>query len=170
MKGILIFTILCGASVNQVIAQTEVPEIKFTDTNPREWADSSTQNRLTARLLSRYTKANKVLLECTDGTTVEVLLSDLPISDRKYIARQTSKVKRAAHRLQRQRQQNDEDLWVDASQNIPPSAKPNENLGNAQRVSVLDWLSTPQKARAVAKAEDLPIIWFRVLGDIDGYM
>ncbi len=170
MKWILVFTILCCASVNQAIAQTEVPVIKFTDTNPREWADDSNQNRLTARLLSRNTEANKVLLECTDGTTVEVVLSDLSMSDRKYIARQTSKVKRAAHRLERQRRQGDEDLLVDASQRVQPSAKPKKNLGNTRRVSNLDWLRTPQKARAVAKAKDLPIIWFRVLGDIDGYM
>ena len=55
MKWILTFTVTCLALVNQALAQTDDMVIKFADTNPRVWADSSNQNQMTARLLSRNT-------------------------------------------------------------------------------------------------------------------
>ena len=170
MKWILTFTVTCFALVNQALAQTDDMVIKFADTNPRVWADSSNQNQITARLLSRNTQDNKVSLECGDGMIIEVLLSDLPISDRKYIARKTSQAKRAAHRLKSQRPSGDTDLGVDASQNAQPSRKPDGKVGKPRRVNKIDWHRSPQTARTAATADDRPIIWFRVLGDLEGYM
>lgn len=170
MKCILTFIVTCFALVNQALAQTDDMVIKFADTNLRVWADSSNRNQITARLLSRNTRDNKVSLECGDGTIVEMLLSDLPISDRKYIARKTSQSKRAAYRLKSQRPSADTDLLVDASQNAQPSQKPVGKVRKRRRVNKIDWHRSSPTARTAATADNRPIIWFRVLGDLEGYM
>ena len=156
-------------------AQTVDQTVKFSDTKSRQWSDSSGQNDMSARLISLDQQNKTVMLQADDATTVEVPLADLSISDRKYIKRQTSRVQRAARRDDHARRSEKKDSASESSLDTRRPDKGNRQADGAHRLYNIDWHVRPESARLAAAGkegakDDQPIMWFRVLGSLDGYM
>jgi len=136
-------------------------KIDYAETKSREWTDSSGQNGVAAKLVSFDKTTRQVVLQCDDATTIEVPVTDLSISDRRYISRQTSKFERESKHA--------------GHKNRTATGRSEAQAEGVQRLYGIDWHQQLESARRVAVgnegvADNKPIIWFRVLGDLSGYM
>ncbi len=172
MKWLLSLVVAIFVMGNDGLAQT----IQFTDTQSRSWSDSSGQNTLTGRLVSRDPAKGTLQVEYDDATRLEIALADLSISDRRYVARQTSRMQREAKRLtQANRLQGEDAASEDAVLKTRRPANGESPVPGTQRLYNIDWHRQADSAQLAAAGreggkDDKPILWFRVLGDLDGYM
>jgi hypothetical protein len=172
MKWILSWLIIALLLTGSSQAQT----IEFPDTTIRKWTDDSGRNSVSARLQARDTSGQTVVLQLADETTVEVSMTDLSNADRRYIARQTARVQRLASRQQQTSgatAANTGDEEVSPDQTDRP--EPQQAVRGTRRLYQIDWHQSPTTAGLAAaggdgSGDDRPVIWFRVLGALDGYM
>ena len=164
MRWIIIVVVALAAMPPASHAQT----IEYKDTRTREWTDASGQNATSARLVSLDEETRTVVLKYDDDTTLEVSLTDLSIADRKYITRQTSRARRLAKRKAHESSGR-------TARNMARPGKASRRDDGTRRAYNIDWHVKPQTASLAAAGEedagdDKPIIWFRVLGALDGFM
>lgn len=177
MKWVIVVTLACFALPADVFAQ----QYEFTDTNQREWTDRRGENGFTARLVSYNRKSGEVVLQRADESTLEAPLMDFSISDRRYLTRQTNKAKRAAKRVELANREAKKKLTSEKgstellSLNTGASSTVRELTDDVRRLYDIDWYQVPENATYAARGaagfqDDKPIMWFRVLGDLAGYM
>ncbi|MGI9515885.1 MAG: hypothetical protein ACR2NP_02465 [Pirellulaceae bacterium] len=133
-------------------------------TNLRTWNVPDGQS-LDAELVSFDQESGEVTLRGEDGELIEMQATDLHISDRRYLDRQMAR----QNRRQRQRASSD-----------PIDRALAGNAGSRTDRSALhlygiDWHRNPASAARAASgketvSDDKPVIWFRVLGDLSGFM
>lgn len=155
-----------------VFAQVDDPVLEFTHTQPRGWADSTGQHEMQGRLVARNLATKSVKLERADGSSLDVALDKLGNSDRNYVARQTAKLQRSSQRKKTPNHASDGDASrLGQATPIEKEVTPAET----RRLSGIDWHTDPALASQAATggavtSDDRPIIWFRVLGELEGYM
>ena len=168
MKWIFILVAVGLVGPSSVLGQVDHDLVQFTKTQPRAWADSSGKHQMQGKLVARNMATSTIKLERADQSTVEVELAKLRNSDRNYVARQTSKLQRA--KAKANETASGQDLLVETN----PQKRPADSA-ETRRLSGIDWHTEPiQAAQAATGSEtvsdDRPIIWFRVLGELEGYM
>lgn len=164
-----------------VAAEAQLYEFK--QANSRDWADSSGQSEFRARLVSCDRKAGNVVLKTHDETPVEVSIRDLSINDRRYLDRQCKIVDRAAKRVATANRKVVKEITKPVRVSDSPltlntkrAADVHATTEGVQRLYEIDWHQDAAVAAMAARdsAEDVtndkPIVWFRVLGDLSGYM
>lgn len=172
MKWMILLMAVWLIGPQPVLAQLDDEVIKFTKTQPRAWSDLSEKHQMQGTLVARNMVTKRIKLERADQSTIEVELDKLRDSDRNYVARQTAKLKRLEQRPKTKVDDTASDknpfTETDSQKRLADSTKP-------QRSSGIDWHTDPIQAARVARgseptSDDRPIIWFRVLGDLEGYM
>jgi hypothetical protein len=137
------------------------------DNETRCWRDTSGEYEFNAALIRYHNR--QVTLRAEDGKTIDVPLDNLSTPDRVYLARQ--------RRLARKRSSIRGDELPDrrdlASLNNPadaaaPVTKQNRG-GPPEQLFGVDWYSM-DTAQEIAQSENKPVMWFRVLGDLSGFM
>ncbi|MEE2642606.1 MAG: SHD1 domain-containing protein [Planctomycetota bacterium] len=144
--------------------------------NLRTWKDRSGAHQLKAEFAG--CEKNGVRLKKTDGSIVWVPLKNLSTADKWFV--------------RKQRQQNGSRNLTGTKTGelpVPPGKAPsgileadpapgNGDAGkaapprrNTQRLFGVDWHRTPESLVAAASSgKQKPILWFRVLGDLEGFM
>ena len=137
------------------------------DVDPRRWRDATGKYQVDATLI-KYRDRN-VTLRISDGTTIDVPLERLCTTDLAYVSRH----RRIARRAQANGagESTEEALTSNKhAEKQPDSTKPAlDHSAPAERLFGIDWYSLDD-AQALAQRSDKPIMWFRVLGDLSGFM
>lgn len=134
----------------------------------RTWTDKTGQNTLAARFVSFDKESEQVVLLKPGDVSETFVLSDFSRADQRIIRKLAAQAIRA-EKQDRKRDAIDEAL---AGKTNPSSAGAK---GNQLRLCGINWHLSPDSAsRDAAGSErpvdDRPIAWFRVLGDLDGFM
>ncbi len=134
--------------------------------NLRTWNLPDTGKSLEAELVSYDAESGEVTLRGEDGGLIQMQATELHISDRRYLNRQMARKDRPQRRRASSSDPIDRALAGGGNNTADPSV---------QHLYGIDWHRTPQSAQAAATgsqrdADDKPIIWFRVLGDLSGFM
>ena len=133
----------------------------FSD-NARCWQDATGNFRVDAAL-AKYHK-RQVTLNGPDGTTIQLSIDKLSKPDQAYLINKL----RAARTSSIAKSPSEERLVAlrkpRKSRRLPPT-----RLGTPQRLSNVDWYPSEDASR-LAAAQNKPIMWFRVLGDLSGFM
>ncbi len=118
----------------------------------RKWTDKSGEYEVEAKLVSISSDGNTVSIELRDHQTVDVAIERLSSDDRRYLLRKRLQSRRVA--ADRRRQQ------------LPQSRTVN--------LYGINWHQTLESALAAVQpskvGRDRPIMCFRVLGDLAGFM
>jgi hypothetical protein len=132
----------------------------------RLWRDASGTYELTATL--QLYRDRTATLKTEDGKTLEIAIDKLSKSDRIYLARQLQ-IARKKDTVE----QKPQPVQIAAEQ---PAQRVKEKqvvpeLANvrAEQLYGVDWYPN-DSAKQLAAAEEKPILWFRVLGDLSGFM
>ncbi len=159
--------------------------LTFSD-DVRRWRDHSGTHEVDAELVEY--RDRQVTLRGTDGETIVVSLDQLSESDQKHVVARI----RSARRMARQNAVrsgddntaivqtsvlptvNDEDATNSEGRAIKQLADSQPRAQQPRPVQPhnlfgVDWYS-PQDALNLAAAERKPMMWFRVLGDLRGFM
>ena len=148
-----------------VFAQIALAIIATADDDPsvaRTWRDRTGEYEVQATLVHVDTDRGVVSLRKTDGEEVSVPLDRLSWDDRSYVTDYL-----------RSRAETGRDNTASAGQSF--NDPPRSDLFNVVSLYGVQWHRTPQSAESAAngqsgKGDDKPIMWFRVLGDLAGYM
>ncbi len=149
--------------------------VETASASPRTWSDQAGKHSVRATYLA-YSEGI-VQLRKADDSELTVPLKALSESDQKYVIEQLRRKSLAKRRSSRR-------VAVTAKRNAVAKSKEVEVDPDSEVVSVarvaegeslfgIHWQSSPESIRAAASAdeEDLkPIMWFRVLGDLAGFM
>ena len=170
-----------GGTVSQTYSQ---------ENQSRVWKSRDGKHRLEARMLSYDTDAKKVRLESDSGETFEIDLSKLSSADRRYVTKsQSEKSGEAPNPFQKtgdaKNHSGNSNLNSDPDSDAKPkrgSDKPNSrrvrrNSKRVQRTPLygLEWTDMASAGELASgnpntHRDDRPIMWFRVLGQLDGFM
>ncbi len=137
----------------------------------RVWTDVTGEYQVQATYLD-YDRG-RVQLRKEDGSELSVALESLSSADRDLI-RQIQRQKYLDHRRQRRLDANgsaDDSQSTSRTETPPPR---NADLGHdnsCEQLYGINWHDSREGAVAAAQqAGDKPIMWFRVLGDLKGFM
>jgi len=149
------------------------------DTTMRTWKSCRGQHKIRAKLLDFDTDSDSVRLETSEGRTITVDSSKLSLTDREYL-----------ERLANHRDESNPFL-VEATTSGGASAadgnggeadvddidnKELKNIARRQEPKFgIRWSGQLDDALRIAQGkpqsnDDRPVMWFRVLGDLDGFM
>ncbi len=138
-----------------------------TDT-PRTWTDDTGQHAVQATLVSYDTQTKQVVLQRDDGREIRLVATDLCMADRRYLALRAERL-----RIRQNRQPSStQETAID--QALTDHKQPAQRFNIASLYGI-DWHRHPQSAQWAATGQpgardDKPIVWFRVLGDLSGFM
>lgn len=117
---------------------------------------------LSARVLSWDFQRSTLTLELADGSTRVVPAADLHLSDRRIVERTLK------------RQLLDGRNAGDARA-VPAASDPGRLPPDTTRIGGVPWIAGPGEALKTAAGrdgieDDKPLVWFRVLGDLNGFL
>ena len=140
--------------------------------NERVWTSSDGREKVRAVLVSYEPRERAVSLELANGQTIQLTMKQLSAKDRHYLRNywknQTAENPDAPDSTEKKRvsaaARDKRDRQVDRLQ----------TQQSKQRFGI-DWVSEIPLALEYAKgketiADDRPVMWFRVLGDLNGFM
>ena len=153
--------LLVAVSASGLLGQQ--PATSF-DVGQRRWRDKSGHHEVLAKLVSYHDR--KVTLLRHDGQSIDVPLDQLSAPDIAYVSRQRRVARAQQHRPESKSVSSGETKRGLAS----PSTSHRKIRGAAsERLFGVDWFNS-DAALAAAQQEQKPILWFRVLGDLSGFM
>ena len=179
--GMLLGVLISLTASMQLSAVEETPE--HLQTKERVWTDSSGEFKLNATFVE-YSDG-KIVLEKADKKLVQISHKKLSSRDRQYVADHLRRVREFERhqRLARAKRDSKPDAKEGVSGKTDVEVKqPDKSdeivididtpeLPNAKSMYGIDWYKSGEVASQVAKTKgDKPIMWFRVLGDLEGYM
>jgi hypothetical protein len=134
----------------------------------RIWTDNTGQNTLAARFLSYDKENDQVVLLTSNNETKTLSLSDFSRADQRLIRKFAAQAQRAEN-ANPKRDAIDDALTGQASSSTANGER------NPNRLNGIDWFVSAESASTAATAserpdDDRPIAWFRVLGELDGFM
>lgn len=134
----------------------------------RNWTDNTGQNTLAARFLSYDKENDQVVLLTADNEEKTYLLSDFSRADQRLIRKFAAQARRAENA-------NPKRDAIDNALAGKAGSLPANGQSSPSRLYGIDWFVSAESARAAATAsersdDDRPIAWFRVLGELDGFM
>ena len=136
----------------------EVNAGQFKSSRVREWTDKSGAHSLEAVLVGY--QDGTVRLRKQDGSQISVGLDQLSTADQGFVRRERRRSMASRHRQRSV-----------ARPVANPSPVANPNRAASRRMVGIDWCDSSEAAISVAQAtNDKPVMWFRVLGDLDGFM
>lgn len=157
LTATLVLTGLCDAR------QTEPGQ----NDNLRTWTDITGTHTTEAELVSWDPETKQVVLQTADNGTIELNSADLHISDRRFLNRHAARMRREARNSE-----SDGNIF-ERSRVSKAQTRNNDvpllELGGIPWHQSADQASIAASGREGAK-DDKPIVWFRVLGDLSGYM
>jgi hypothetical protein len=133
----------------------------------RTWRSSTGRYAVAARLLD--CREGKVQLRKADGKHIWVSMADLSDADQRYV--------RSQRQLLSQRPPNPFAVGTAAPEppvadSAPKGIRRQDQSAERPRAEVMygvQWYDM-EDASQLASADDKPMMWFRVLGDLDGFM
>lgn len=138
--------VFCGITSGLDAVEREKPRPRV-----RTWTDATGEYQVKASFIDY--KDDTVSLRRADGTQVEVAFDRLSASDQKRVQYEARRKAAAQPRTPK----------VAAAANVTASPE--------RRLYGISWQASPERACEVAAtAGDKPVVWFRVLGDLTGYM
>ena len=149
------------------------------DQDFRSWTDVSGEHTVKAKLIEYDTTTKMVTLEKEDGEWLEVRYDQLQIADRRFLSRHAARQQRAAKSKHPAPENDDPFVQFDKTGDKPERKRSSTRRSAAnqdvRRLYDIDWHQTPESAQVAATGsekpgDDKPIIWFRVLGDLSGFM
>lgn len=159
---LLLAFLLAGTHLSATLAQDD-PIESF-----RTWKDRTGKYEIEAELV-RYERSI-VELKKTDGSVIQVPLKDLSNADKWFVRKQLKQLKargNAQKPVLQVKQPVAEKEKVEKKDNIRLA----KNL-DTKKMYGIEWHQTPESLQAVADSSksQKPVMWFRVLGDLEGYM
>lgn len=137
----------------------------------RTWRSSTGKYEVAARLLEL--RKQKVLLRKADGKNIWVAMDDLSEVDQRYVRTQSRSLAREADRSLAGGEVPSDSS---AERGVAPSrTRPAGTQTTAKKrpdgkvLYGIKWYDMDDVGD-LAKTDDKPIMWFRVLGDLDGFM
>lgn len=111
----------------------------------REWVDNTGTHRIKARLMNADSAAKSVQLKLDSGQTVDLPIRRLSAADRRYV------------------------------NSLVASSTKNSGPANVANIAGINWIENLNDARRIAAAgrspkDDKPVMCFRALGDLTGFM
>ena len=133
-----------------VLGSAVLAESAWTDEPLRTWRDNTGDFQVEARLIAISDDESSVSIQLADQQLVDVPLSRLSSRDRRYVL-QTQRSMAQQSSLKRER-----------------GSRPDSNT---TKLLGIDWHRTSESAaQAAGRGTEKPIMCFRVLGDLTGYM
>lgn len=155
VKPILSLRCMLAATLLLSCATLFFPNASANDTALRRWSDTSGKYKVDARFLAF--ENGDVRLVKSDGTILLVPLDRLSSSDRNYV-RASLRMRHAKRRKKALAEPN------------PRTNRTGKAASPAETLYGINWHS-PDGVHKVARGKPAkPVIWFRVLGALDGFM
>lgn len=126
----------------------------------RKWTDASGKYSVEAGFVD-FENGN-VRLRKHDGVEITVPFKQLSSSDQKYI--------RSRLRLRQLEIHKKPSPTKISAAKIPPAAKTAREHGDAKTLYGIQWYPSNAVSSAAAGKSPKPVMWFRVLGSLDGFM
>ena len=137
-------------------------DLRFNESH-RQWTDSTGEHSTTAMLVSYENR--RVTLKTDSGRSVTLSVDRLSDTDRVYLGR---RIRLARSRVAREAKAGVLAEQTTSVQPRPRFREPSSGEDSVQMYGV-DWYESEEASR-LAMAENKPIMWFRVLGDLSGFM
>lgn len=136
------------------------------DSRVRTWTDRSGMYTVEATL-EAYADGT-VRLKKPGGDEIVLELEQLSTRDQGYVRRENRR-RVTTRRGESTSAGSDHVASKQVAAEQQPESPPRRQLkANSEQLYGINWYDSP--ARAVAAKQDKPILWFRVLGDLDGFM
>ncbi len=161
--GGILPALVIGGLANLVSAQT--------DEGPRQWNSRDGKHSITAAFSGYDKKAKTVTLRYDNGQTVDIKLRDLSRADQRFVKRMNSPKKQDGLSAEFVF---DEEPATKSKKRKRKTSRSGQRNDFLRRYGI-NWTPGMESAIASAKGSDSasderPIMWFRVLGDLNGYM
>ena len=143
----------CMRSIVMSLGLAALTHYSSADEPLRKWKDKSGEHQVEARLVSISSDGKTVSIELSDQESVDVPIERLSSDDRQYLQRY-------------KRQQSKRMTSTRRRQDLQPR--------RTVKLYGIDWHQSLESGRAAAQSSragrDKPIMCFRVLGDLAGFM
>ncbi len=168
------------ASIVVVCMTIDLANAQDSDLQSRTWKSKNGKHSIEA-VLSDYDRLTKtVLLEDNNGEPIEVPIDQLSSADRRFVAREMRQRAKSTDLSDRSpasnpfAQKTNNDSEVEATVKQKPEIR-RRRVGDSKNLYGIRWQAGVEDAMLVATGketnrDDRPIMWFRVLGDLEGYM
>ena len=134
----------------------------------RTWTSSDKRSTLQASFHSYDPKTKQVVLLDDQGNSIEIGLRQLSKSDQRFVRR--------AQKKQKQSPVTTEQAGKVTAERKATERKNLNHQGTQKQAFGIQWTLGIEKALKIANgnrenpADDRPVMWLRVLGDLEGYM
>ncbi len=135
----------------------------------RTWTDSTGTYQVQASYVDF--EDGRVLLEKPDGTEITVPFARLSSSDQNHVRHELRRSALAQRRQASTAARSADVVDVDKPVGEKGGAEPDRPLPAEPEILYgIHWHGSPADALAVGAEQDKPVMWFRVLGDLKGFM
>ena len=162
-KNSILAITLCFAVVQTCLAEEET----------RQWKSADGKYSMEGQLIDFVRKSKTVTIEKTDGKQIEIDFGKLSKEDQRYVNR---------FQFARTQKAKENELPKLKKSNTKHNERRNRQRSRAQSPTKslamygVNWVPNMEQALSAAAgksentADDRPVMWFRVLGDLAGYM
>ena len=137
------------------------------DLKTRVWTDTSGEYRLNAALVAYQDR--ELTLRKEDGSEIQISVDKLSRADRQFVANRLREARQ--NREPQPRAGEGSEPKSDVTENNKPIVV--DKSIHARQMYGIDWYDTKDSlivASADNPKDEKPIMWFRVLGDLSGFM
>lgn len=157
---------LLASSSLSLLAQTSGPD-KW-----RTWKSKDGKDAIEASYVSYDRRSRIVSLLDRNGNQIHVNIAQLGRADRKYIstvAKPGNSFGKSSIFAPSIAAETDR---ANVEAELPKSESASRETGRRQRLYGINWIPGVENALAIARSEKekRPVMWFRVLGELDGFM
>ena len=131
----------------------------------RNWTDASGKYQIAASLVGYHDRT--LILESANEKQIRISVDNISKSDQRYTLNRVSQARRKSKPIQPRSASERKATQAAAPEKLASPSRP--ALQNTSKLYGIDWHPIEQAER-VATIEKKPILWFRVLGDMTGFM
>lgn len=169
----LFFIALAGPAVPLSVLAVQNKASEELIPNMRVWKDRSGRHSLEAELVGYENSI--VELKKEDGTTISIPLKELSNSDKWYVRKEIKSRRSPATGTVQPVKKREAPEKTEPTPRTRLTQKELKDLGRqikTKRLFGLEWHENPESFAAASKLSrsEKPVMWFRVLGDLEGFM
>ncbi len=176
VRSLIVFT-TCVGIFTSVLAISTAAVVADDHDAMRSW-NSRNGKSIEASLVSFRDDHHVATLKQSDGTVIEVPFKSLSRKDQRYIKTWLRQQRNTDSEAKANAGQDDSKAAESQSQNNTRSATSGKSIRATEKTKTMygiNWHKSGEPALASARGDastqdDRPIMWFRVLGDLEGFM
>ena len=165
------FAIISFAGSSDTVLHAENQALQFELEN-RTWVDATGDFHVEAKLVEYANQ--KLTLEKKDRSLIQIRVDQLSAPDKQYLGRQLQLARIYSRKKEVNPQVETGDSKPIAAKEVSTTASKHTKLNReSEKMYGIDWYPRTagiQLAKSLGREDAKPILWFRVLGELDGFM